>query len=128
MADERIQDESIEQVEADMRMLEELLQKNRFKSSFGNLRDLAEDVASTLGGIQADVFDEDELLEELAAMAAEEEVTLDHAEQTPVAVGAAVLDAAAFPAPPRGLKTKALERKSLLANDSATEGMAMGDA
>ena len=43
MADERIQDESIEQVEADMRMLEELLQKNRFKSSFGNLRDTAED-------------------------------------------------------------------------------------
>ena len=92
------------------------------------LRDLAEDVASTLGGIQTDVFDEDELLEELAALAAEEEVTLDQAEQAPVAVGAAVVDAAAFPAPPRGIKTKALERKSLLANDSAAEGMAMGDA
>ena len=45
-----------------------------------------------------------------------------------MAVGAAVVDAAAFPAPPRGIKTKALERKSLLADDGAAEGMAMGDA
>ena len=92
------------------------------------LRDLAEDVASTLGGIQSDVYDEDELMEELAALTAADEITLDHAEEAPVAVGAAVLDAAAFPAPPRGIKAKALERKSLLADDGAAEGMAMGDA
>ena len=54
MADERIQDESIEQVEADMRMLEELLQKNRFKSSFGNLRDTAEDAPESAPVIEGE--------------------------------------------------------------------------
>ena len=93
------------------------------------LRDLAEDVASTLGGIQTDVYDDDELLEELAAMTAADEITLDHAEEAPVAVGAPTIDVAAFPAPPRGIKSaKALERKSLLADDGAAEGMAVGNA
>ena len=92
------------------------------------LRDFAEDVAQTFGGLQTDNFDEDELLEELQAMTASDDVTLDAADEAPVAMGSVVVDAAAFPAPPRGLKAKALERKSLLANDSAAEGMAMGDA
>lgn len=90
------------------------------------LRDFAEDVAQTFGGLHADQYDEDELMEELNAMAASDDVTLDA--EAPVAMGSVVVDAAAFPAPPRGIKAKALERKSLLADDGAAEGVAVGDA
>lgn len=88
------------------------------------LKDFAEDVSSAFGGLQADNYDEDELLEELNALAMEEEVEEVIATPAPapvVAVPVAV-DASAYPEAPKA--TKKLERKSLLADDGAAEAHA----
>ena len=88
------------------------------------LKDFAEDVSSAFGGLQADNYDEDELLEELQAMQMEEEVEEVIATPAPapvVAVPVAV-DASAYPEAPKA--TKKLERKSLLADDGAAEAHA----
>jgi len=88
------------------------------------LKDFAEDVSSAFGGLQSDNYDEDELLEELNALAMEEEVEEVIATPAPapvVAVPVAV-DASAYPEAPKA--TKKLERKSLLADDGAAEAHA----
>ena len=86
------------------------------------LKDFAEDVSQAFGGLQADNYDEDELLEELQAMSMEEEIEEVVATPAPapvVAVPVAV-DASAYPKAPKAAKK--LERKSLLSDDSAAEG------
>ena len=88
------------------------------------LKDFAEDVSQAFGGLQADNYDEDELLEELQAMSMEEEIEEDVATPAPapvVAVPVAV-DASAYPKAPKAAKK--LERTSLLADDGAAEGHA----
>ena len=90
------------------------------------LRDFAEDVASAFGGLQPDQFDDDELLEELQAMTASNDVELEEDSSVATAPepqsGMATIDVSAFPqaprAPARG-RGVALERKSLLGDDSA---------
>jgi hypothetical protein len=91
------------------------------------LRDFAEDVASAFGGLQQDQFDEDELLEELQAMTASNDVVLEEEDSSATTApepqsGMATIDVSSFPeaprAPARG-RGAALERKSLLSDDSA---------
>ena len=83
------------------------------------LKDFAEDVSQAFGGLQADNYDEDELLEELNALAMEDEI--EEAIAAPEPVVAVAVDPVAYPAAP---STKKLERKSLLADDGAAEGHA----
>ena len=84
------------------------------------LKDFAEDVSQAFGGLQADNYDEDELLEELQAMQMEEEIEEVVATPAPAPVVAVAVDASAYPAAPKAAKK--LERKSLLSDDSAAEG------
>ena len=86
------------------------------------LKDFAEDVSQAFGGLQADNYDEDELLEELQAMQMEEEIEDVISAPAPVPVVAVAVDASAYPAAPKAAKK--LERKSLLSDDSAAEGHA----
>ena len=87
------------------------------------LKDFAEDVSQAFGGLQTDTFDEDELLEELNALTMEDEIEEAIATPAPAVVAVAV-DASAYPAAPKNATTKKLERKSLLADDSAAVGHA----
>lgn len=90
------------------------------------LKDFADDIAQTLGTLQTDTFDDDELLEELEAMQIGEDVDviIDPDERTPVAAAAPVVtpasigivvDSSNYPRVPY----KAVERHKLLADDSA---------
>jgi len=90
------------------------------------LKDFADDIAQTLGTLQTDTFDDDELLEELEAMQIGEDVDviIDPDERTPVAAAAPVVtpasigivvDSSSYPRVP----SKAVERHKLLADDSA---------
>ena len=91
------------------------------------LRDFAEDVASTFGGLQQDQFDDDELLEELQAMTASDDVVLEEEDRSAVTApepqSVSTVDLSAFPEAPRRAPGRgrggALERKSLLSDDSA---------
>jgi len=89
------------------------------------LKDFAEDVSSVLGGLQADNFDDDELLEELEAMQADESDV--SAPAAPVAVQSPAIvvgiDPSAYPAAPKA--SKKLERKSLLSDDGAVHSESM---
>jgi hypothetical protein len=85
------------------------------------LKDFAEDVSQAFGGLQADNYDEDELLDELQAMQMEDETEVSVAAPEPV-VAVPVVDASSYPAAPK--VAKKLERKSLLADDSAAAGHA----
>lgn len=95
------------------------------------LKDFAEDIASTLGTLQTDTYDDDELLEELEAMAIADDVLVDAAEPaaklapTPaVATPAAIVvgvDPTAYPRAP----SRAVERRGLLSDDGAAEAAAM---
>jgi len=69
--------------------------------------------------MESSPYDEDELLEELQAMSMEEEIEETIAAPEPVV--AVAVDPVAYPAAPANKK---LERKSLLADDSAAEGHA----
>ena len=80
------------------------------------LRDFAEDVSQVMGGLQTDNYDEDELLEELEAMQADDDVSAPAAPVVAVAVG---IDPSAYPEAPKS--NKKLERKSLLSDDGAVE-------
>ena len=86
------------------------------------LKDFAEDVSSAFGGLQSDNYDEDELLEELNALAMEEEVEEVISAPAPVVAVPVAVDASAYPEAPKA--TKKLERKSLLADDGAAEAHA----
>ena len=91
------------------------------------LKDFADDIAQTLGTLQTDTFDDDELLEELEAMQIGEDVDviIDPDERTHVAAAALVVTPASigivvdsssyYPRVP----CKAVERHKLLADDSA---------
>ena len=71
------------------------------------LKDFAEDIAQTLGGLQTDVYDDDELLAELEGMQQPEP-------QAVIAVPEAIaVDVRDYPAVP----SKKLERKKLLDDD-----------
>lgn len=83
------------------------------------LKDFAEDVSQAFGGLQADSYDDDELLEELQAMSMEEDI--GEATAAPEPVVAVAIDPGVYPAAP---SDKKLERKSLLADDGAAEGHA----
>jgi hypothetical protein len=86
------------------------------------LKDFAEDVSQAFGGLQADNFDEDELLDELNALTMEDEIEEAIATPAPAPVVAVAVDTSAYPAVPK--TTKKLERKSLLADDGAETGHA----
>lgn len=82
------------------------------------LKEFAEEVAQTLGGLQTDVFDDDDLMEELQAMVSEDKI------QTPVVVGMAAsqpetVDVASYPRVPSKLTSKMTERRKLLEHDCA---------
>ena len=83
------------------------------------LKDFAEDVSQAFGGLQTDNYDDDELLQELQEMSMEEEVEEVIATPAPaqVATPAMIVDVSAYPTAPRA--ERKLERKSLLADDSA---------
>lgn len=91
------------------------------------LKDFAEDVSSVLGGLQADNFDDDELLEELEAMQADGAESDVSAPAAPVAVQSPAIvvgiDPSAYPAAPKA--SKKLERKSLLSDDGAVHSESM---
>jgi hypothetical protein len=82
------------------------------------LRDFAEDVSQVMGGLQTDNYDEDELLEELEAMQADQESDVS-APAAPVVAVAVGIDPSAYPEAPKS--NKKLERKSLLSDDGAVE-------
>ncbi len=90
------------------------------------LKDFAEDVSQAFGGLQTDNYDEDELLDELNALAMEDEIEESIAAPAPIPVVAVAVDASAYPAAPKNATTttKKLERKSLLSDDSAVAGHA----
>lgn len=85
------------------------------------LKDFAEDVSQALGSIEMEVFDDDDLLAELNGMAHEDD------EQEPtVASGVPIstasttgIEPAHYPKVPR----KKVEKRALLAEDSAQEGL-----
>lgn len=91
------------------------------------LKDFADDIAQTLGTLQTDTFDDDELLEELEAMQGGDDAhaIVDPDERTPVAAAApvvtpsaaasVVVDPSSYPRVP----FKPVERHKLLADDSA---------
>ena len=91
------------------------------------LKDFADDIAQTLGTLQTDTFDDDELLEELEAMQIGEDVDviIDPDERThvaaaalavtPASIGIVVDSSSYYPRVP----CKAVERHKLLADDSA---------
>ena len=74
------------------------------------LRDFAEDVASTLTGIQTEAFDEEDLLAELEAMVTPVAKPVEAAAVEPAAIVVGV-DPTAYPSAP----TKRVEREALLA-------------
>jgi len=74
------------------------------------LKDLAEGVSQTFCGLQSDVYDEDELIEELNALAEMEDEAIEESMPAPAPVLASA-------------PSKRLERASLLADsDGAMEG------
>ena len=99
------------------------------------LKDFAEDIAQTLGTLQTDTFDDDELLAEIEAMQQQQQQQQPQAqrhqiggsdddERTPVMAAAAapmvvtatsVVDASNYPKVP----SRAVERRKLLADDGA---------
>ena len=87
------------------------------------LKDFAEDIAQTLGTLQTETFDEDDLIEELQAM--QNELELDAYEQksikseTPLV--APNLDVSKFPNAPSKLPQRAIERRKLLDDCDASE-------
>ena len=89
------------------------------------LKDFAEDIAHTLGTLQTEAFDDDELLEELEAMQGGDDVPLGASEPTPAAPMAPVqpasiavsVDASNYPKVP----SKIVERRKLLSDDGAAE-------
>lgn len=103
------------------------------------LKDFAEDIAQTLGNLQTETFDDDELLEELQAMQVGDELDLDADDDaggkersssssamaalivTPAAI-AVGMDAPNYPkVPTRMPPSKAVERRKLLDDDGAEE-------
>lgn len=100
------------------------------------LKDFAEDIAQTLGTLQTEAFDEDELLEELEAMQGGDVV--DAADAAPVAAATPVapappaqptavgvtVDAASYPKVP----ARVVERRKLLSDDGAGEEMGAYEA
>ena len=110
-------------------------------ASTGARQDFAEDIAQTLGTLQTDTFDDDELLEELEAMQIGDDVdvVVDTDERTPVvaaaapvvtpaSVGVVVVDPSSYPRVP----TRVVERHKLLADDGAAlaheDALTSGDA
>lgn len=81
------------------------------------LKDFAEDISSAFGGLQTDVYDEDDLLQELQEMQEDDSVDVETAAPAQVAVPAMIVDVGAYPTAPRA--ERKLERKSLLSDDSA---------
>ena len=71
------------------------------------LKDLAEDISNAMGGLQNDVFDEDELEAELAELSAPAVRTkaVTFAEVTPKDAGEVVVEMGAFPSAPTTLPT-----------------------
>ena len=71
------------------------------------LKDLAEDISNAMGGLQNDVFDEDELEAELAELSAPAVSTkaVTFAEVTPKNAGEVVVEMGAFPSAPTSLPT-----------------------
>ena len=71
------------------------------------LKDLAEDISNAMGGLQNDVFDEDELEAELAELSAPAVRTkaVTFAEVTPKNAGEVVVEMGAFPSAPTSLPT-----------------------
>ena len=71
------------------------------------LKDLAEDISNAMGGLQNDVFDEDELEAELAELSAPavSTKTVTFAEVTPKNAGEVVVEMGAFPSAPTSLPT-----------------------
>ena len=87
------------------------------------LKDFAEDISSAFGGLQTDVYDDDELLQELQEMSMEEEVEEAIATPAPAqVVTVPVVDPSAYPTAPRA--ERKLERRSLLSDDGAAGGHA----
>ena len=82
------------------------------------LKDFAEDVSQAFGGLQMDNYDDDELLQELQEMQADDAEDVATPAPANVAVPAMVVDVSAYPTAPRAARK--LERRSLLADDSAT--------
>ena len=89
------------------------------------LKDFAEDIAQTLGTLQTETFDDDELLEELEAMQVGDEIELDATDKTPVAAAPVVMPAAIAvaidPSSYPKVPSKIIERRKLLSDDSAAE-------
>lgn len=81
------------------------------------LKDFAEDISQTFGGLQTDNYDDDELLQELQEMQEDDSVDVATVAPAEVAVPVVTVDVSAYPTAPRA--ERKLERKSLLSDDSA---------
>ena len=91
------------------------------------LKDFAEEIAQTLGTLQTDVFDDDELMQELESMQGADEEAAHAVEATPVAVAAPAITPAAIVVDPTHypkVPARDVERRKLLSDDGACEAQA----
>ena len=91
------------------------------------LKDFADDIAQTLGGLQTEAFDDDDLLEELQAMQAGGEIELEEARPAAAKPAAAkpaappiAVDASKYPKVP----SKIIEKRKLLDDQDGPEAQA----